>query len=129
MQQRAPSADLNVGDRLLSLNITLTDGGRFRAPAAAGFRVMELIRAYGFPIKAECGGACVCSTCHVRVADRWRDALPPPSEDEIAKLDELPQADDASRLACQLVMSEDLDGLEVEVQPDSFVAHNSWVAG
>lgn len=128
MQQRAPSSSLEVEDQLLTLRISLTDGARFVAPAAAGFRVMELIRAYGFPIKAECGGACVCSTCHIRVADRWRDALPPPSDEELAKLDEIPLADETSRLACQLIMTEDLDGLEVEVQPDSLVAHN-WVAG
>lgn len=128
MQQRASALEPVANDRLLTLNIALTDGGRFTAPAATGFRVMELIRAYGFPIKAECGGSCVCSTCHVRIGDRWRDALPPPSDEELAKLDEIPRADEASRLACQLVMTDDLDGLEVEVQPDSLVAHN-WVAG
>jgi 2Fe-2S ferredoxin len=58
----------------------------------------------------------------VRVADDWRDRLPPPSDAEQARLDELPTADDASRLCCQLRMTADLDGLEVDLQPDSIAA-------
>lgn len=113
----------------LRLRVSLADGARFEPPAAAGFRVMELIRAHGFPIKAECGGACVCATCHVRVPKHWQGFLPPPTDEELARLDEIPTADASSRLACQLVMTDDLDGLEVEVQPDSFVPQTYWVAG
>ena len=61
----AVSADAE--EAFLTLNVNLRDGTRFHPEAAAGFRVMELMRAYGLPIKAECGGACVCATCHVRV--------------------------------------------------------------
>ena len=84
---------------------------------------------FGLPIKAECGGVCVCSTCHVRIPARWQELLPPPSAEELAKLDEIPGADDTSRLACQLMMTNELDGLEVEVQPDSLFAQTYWVAG
>jgi ferredoxin, 2Fe-2S len=127
VQQRANAP---VDDEIhLTLNVSVVDGGRFEPPAAAGFRVMELIRAFGFPIKAECGGSGVCATCHVRIPERWRALLPPPSDDELAKLDEIPTADEHSRLACQLVMTDDLDGLEVEVQPDSMVPQTYWVAG
>ena len=129
MQQRAVAKLEEYDTAQLTLNVSLADGGRFEPPAAEGFRIMELIRAYGFPIKAECGGACVCSTCHVRIPEQWRALLPAPTEEELAKLDEIPTADESSRLACQIMMTRDLDGLEVEVQPDSFIAHNSWVAG
>jgi 2Fe-2S ferredoxin len=81
------------------------------------------------PIKAECGGAGVCATCHVRIPSSWQRLLPPPSPEELAKLDEIPGADDTSRLACQLMMTEELDGLIVEVQPDSLALHTHWVAG
>lgn len=113
----------------LKLNVRLADGAHFKPEAAAGFRIMELIRAYGLPIKAECGGAGVCATCHVRVPAAWAQLLPPPSDEELAKLDEIPGADATSRLACQLMMTDALDGLEVEVQADSLETQSSWVAG
>ena len=114
---------------LLRLNIGLTDGARFVAEAAAGFRVMELVRAYGVPIKAECGGAGICCTCHVRVDAAWQSLLPPPSDEELARLDELPEAHANSRLACQIVMTDALDGLELVLQPDSIIPQTSWAAG
>ena len=118
-----------VEERLLRLDVRLADGGRFQPEAASGFHIMELIRAYGLPIKAECGGACVCSTCHVRIPMVWHAVLPPPSDEDLAKLDEIPDADDTSRLACQIVMTEPMDGMEIEVQPDSLLPQTSWVAG
>ena len=114
---------------LLRLNIGLTDGARFVAEAAPGFRVMDLVRAYGVPIKAECGGAGICCTCHVRIPAAWQSLLPAATDEELAKLDELPDADDTSRLACQIVMTGELDGLELVVQPDSLIPQTSWAAG
>ena len=116
-------------ERLLRIDVRLADGSRFQPEAAPGFLIMELIRAYGLPIKAECGGSGVCATCHVRIPKVWQALLPPPSDEELAKLDEIPDADETSRLACQLVMTEDLDGLELELQPDSLLPQTSWVAG
>lgn len=130
MQQRVPNLPAtDVDEPLLSLNVALADGARFQPEAAAGFRVMDLIRAYGLPIRAECGGAGVCATCHVRIPEAWRALLPPPSDEELAKLDEIPDADDNSRLACQIVMTDELDGLEIEVQPDSLHPQTYWAAG
>jgi ferredoxin, 2Fe-2S len=133
MQQRVPKpleADpASVDTANLRLNVRLADGALFRPEAAAGFRIMELIRAYGLPIKAECGGAGICSTCHIRIPLAWHDHLPPASDDELARLDEIPGADDTSRLACQLMMTDDLDGLELEVQADSLIPQTHWVAG
>lgn len=129
MPKDIPFADHDVVDaHFLKLVVRTFDGARFEPEAASGFRVMELIRAYGIPMKAECGGSGVCATCHVRVSRSWLDRLPPPSDDELAKLDEIPDADDTSRLACQIMMSTDLDGLELEIQPDSLVPQ-MWVAG
>lgn len=129
MQQRVPQVVDAADTPDLRLRVSLPEGGRFEPPAAAGYRVMELLRFSGFPIKAECGGACVCSTCHVRIPAAWHGLLPPPTDEELAKLDEIPTADESSRLACQLVMTEELDGLEVEVQPDSIVRQSNLMAG
>lgn len=118
-----------VDEQLLKLNVRLGDGSAFEVDAAPGFHVVELIRMFGLPIKAECGGAGVCATCHVRIPNKWQRVLPPPSDEELAKLDEIPGVDDNSRLACQLVMSKRLDGLELEIQPDSLVPQTYWVYG
>lgn len=90
---------------------------------------MELIEADGFPVKAACRGRCVCSSCHIKVSAPWRFLLPPPTEEEQDRLDDLPSADERSRLACQLRMTPELDGLEIELQPDSLALQTYWVAG
>ena len=118
-----------IDPALLCLDVRLATGGRFRPEAAPGFQVMELIRAYGIPIKAECGGSGICATCHIHVPDHWQLRLPAPTGAELARLDEIADASACSRLACQIVMTDDLDGLEVEVQPDSIALTTSFLVG
>ena len=86
--------------------------------ALEGWSVMEIIRDHGLPIKAECGGACCCATCHVYVADEWVDKIPAKEEDEEEMLDEAIDVQEPSRLSCQLLMSEAYDGLEVTLAPE-----------
>ena len=107
----------------LGIEVQLHGGVVHKIEAAAGYSAMELIRAAGVPIKAECGGSGICATCHCRVPDAWAARLPAPSEDEAIKLDEIPSADDRSRLSCQIQMTEHLDGLVLELQPDSLSTH------
>ncbi len=101
------------------INVVLPDGTRQTLEAPEGYRVMEVIRDYGLPIKAECGGACACATCHVRLPEAWVDRVPAPLDEEMDKLDEIPTADDASRLSCQLLTDAAIDGLVVHLAPDS----------
>jgi 2Fe-2S ferredoxin len=89
------------------------DGRRHVLEGADGWRLMEIIRDWGIPIGCECGGAASCGMCNVEVTDRWRDRLPPRSDDEEAKLDELPLVTVNTRLACQILWHDGLDGLEV----------------
>ena len=103
----------------LKLNVTLGDGDTVACDAVSGMRLVDLLRASGVPIKAECGGAGVCATCHIRFSDSWREKLPEAGDEELDKLDEIPGADDHSRLACQIEMTDDLDGLEFVIVPDS----------
>lgn len=84
--------------------------------AVEGWRVMEIIRANGVSLGAECGGASVCGKCRVRVDPAWRDRLHAPREDELERLDEH-FAEEDERLSCQLIFSEDLNGLTVRL-PD-----------
>ncbi len=67
-------------------------------------------------IEAECGGGLACGTCHVYVDAAWMDRLTPAQEDELAMLDSVTAPRKAcSRLACQIVVRDDLDGLVVRV--------------
>lgn len=108
----------------MKLNVTDRNGAEHTLDAIDGWRVMEIIRDYGMNdsrlgIKAECGGALACGTCHVYVAKAWQDKLPPPSEDELYMLDEAFEVTEDSRLSCQILMSDALDGLHVTLAPGS----------
>ncbi|MDY0029260.1 MAG: 2Fe-2S iron-sulfur cluster-binding protein [Pseudobdellovibrionaceae bacterium] len=104
----------------MKLYVTDFEGVEHELEAIEGWRVMEIIRDYGLPIKAECGGACLCGTCHVYVADEWLDKLYPKTEDEEDRLyEDAVGVEDNSRLSCQILMSEELDGLKVTMGPGS----------
>ncbi|WP_099866512.1 2Fe-2S iron-sulfur cluster-binding protein [Pararhizobium haloflavum] len=103
----------------MHINVTDQGGKRHRLEALEGFRVMEIIRDWGLDINAECGGACACATCHVYVADEWLDKLNAQEDEEVDMLDEAFMVEDNSRLSCQIIMSEELDGLEVSLAPGS----------
>ena len=87
--------------------------------ALEGWRVMEVIRDWGLPIRAECGGACSCATCHVYVDTGWLDKLPEKTVEEEDMLDTCFNVEDSSRLACQILMTDALDGLRVTLAPGS----------
>ncbi len=97
------------------MKIFLTDlqGAVHTLDSPEGWRVMEIIRDHGFPMKAECGGACACATCHVYVGAAWLDKIPPRSAEEESMLDGAFNPQDNSRLSCQIIMEPALDGLEV----------------
>lgn len=102
----------------MKILVTDRDGAEHALEALEGWRVMEIIRDYGLPIKAECGGACACATCHVYVDPAWADKLVPPTDEEIEKLDEAFLLKATSRLSCQILMREEFDGLQVTLAPE-----------
>jgi len=71
------------------------------------------------PLEGTCEGQMACSTCHVIVAAAWFDKLPRASEDEEDMLDLAAGACRTSRLSCQIVLEERLDGLTVHIPADS----------
>lgn len=109
-------------DVMLTLAVRVAGGEVQHVPAIPGMTLMELLRANDIPIVAECGGAAVCASCHVRIAADWIDRLDPPATEERDRLDDIPAAGDNSRLACQIRMTDELDGLAFELQPDSVKA-------
>lgn len=104
----------------MKIKVTDFDGQTHELEGIEGWRVMEIIRDNGLPIRADCGGACCCATCHVYVAEDWQDKLYPQSDDERDLLDDQGIGlKDNSRLSCQILMSEELDGLELTLAPGS----------
>ena len=99
----------------MKIYVTDLDGRKQALDAVEGWRIMEILKAHNMPIKAECGGACACATCHVYIAENWLDKLPAQREDEEDMLDEAFDVRDNSRLSCQIIFSEELDGLELEI--------------
>ena len=91
-------------------------GGEAKSiPLNEGWSLMECIRAEGLPIPAVCGGCCLCSTCHVYVQWDWLNKLPPRSPDELATIADASDVRGNSRLACQIRMVPELDGLRIEL--------------
>lgn len=84
-----------------------------------GWRVMEVIRDWGLNIKAECGGACSCATCHVYVDPAWADAVGEASDEEEDMLDSVGDVKPNSRLSCQILCSDELDGLKLTLAPSA----------
>jgi 2Fe-2S ferredoxin len=99
------------------IHVVDREGVRHTLEALEGWRVMEIIRDWGLPIEAICGGAAQCGTCHVFVSPEWIDKLYPPRDDEMDQLDQVPIVEPTSRLSCQILWTEDLDGLEVTLGP------------
>lgn len=63
----------------------------------------------------ECGGTCGCGTCHVYIEQHWLDRLPPPADDEADMLSLSDNLLPESRLACQIMLRAELDGLRVQM--------------
>jgi len=99
--------------------VTDLDGKVHEIEGKSGWTLMEVIRDAGLPIKAECGGACACATCHVYVDDDWMDASGERSEEEEDMIDLALEVEDTSRLSCQIEMSDSLDGLKVRLARDA----------
>ena len=93
------------------------DGTEHSVDVANGLTVMEGARDNNIPgIEADCGGACACSTCHVYVGSKWVGKLPPKDDMEEDMLDFAWEPDlERSRLTCQLKITDELDGLIVQM--------------
>ena len=94
----------------------MPDGQSRTVTVAAGESVMDAALDHLIPgIKAQCGGAITCSTCHCYVDNAWVSRIPPAGELEKTMLEYVWQPRKNSRLCCQLVMDANLDGIVVHV--------------
>ena len=90
------------------------DGTERTIEARNGMSVMEVAVNNSIPgIDADCGGACACATCHVFVDAPWGAKTGSRTQQEDEMLNFAAELKDSSRLACQITVTDDLDGLEV----------------
>lgn len=81
--------------------------------------LMDIMRSGGVDdILALCGGTCSCATCHVIVDPGFADQLAPMGDDENDLLDSSDHRTATSRLSCQVIFREDMDGLRVTIAPE-----------
>lgn len=94
-------------------------GQQVSMQARPSLTLMDIMRDNGVEeILALCGGTCSCATCHIIVADEFADLVGPASEDENDLLDCSDHRGPHSRLACQVVFSDELDGICVRIAPE-----------
>ena len=91
------------------------DGTRREVDAPNGLSVLEIAHKHGVDIEGACEGSLACSTCHVIVDADWFPKLASPTEDEEDMLDLAFGLERTSRLGCQIVMSDALDGIVVKL--------------
>ncbi|ADZ72501.1 2Fe-2S iron-sulfur cluster-binding protein [Polymorphum gilvum] len=100
----------------MTINLVFIDssGARREITSPEGQSLMETATMAGIPgIDADCGGACACATCQVYVAEEWVGKLPPIAEAEANMLEFAANRQANSRLACQIRLTPELDGLTV----------------
>ena len=104
------------------LTVTTREGETSEIDVADGLTVMEAIRDNGFDeLLALCGGCCSCATCHIYVDSHWVQKLPPREEEEALLVGGSVNYDhEHSRLSCQIIFTEELDGLALTVAPEEF---------
>ncbi|RBP51459.1 2Fe-2S iron-sulfur cluster-binding protein [Arenicella xantha] len=104
-------------------NITFIDyqGAERAINAASGDTVMEVATSNDVPgIDADCGGACACATCHVYIDSAWVEVVGAAQDLESEMLEVAEGVEANSRLACQIVITDEMDGLIVKTPESQF---------
>ena len=101
------------------MTFILRDGSRKEVDAPLGLSVLEIAHRNHIDIEGACEGSLACSTCHVVVDPSWFAKLAKPTEDEEDMLDLAFDLQETSRLGCQLIMTDALDGLVVKLPAGS----------
>ena len=95
------------------------DGTENVVDAPNGLSVLEIAHKNDIDLEGACEGSLACSTCHVVVAEEWFNKLKDPEEEEEDMLDLAFGLQQTSRLGCQIIISDELDGLKVHVPAET----------
>ena len=102
----------------MKIEVTDREGNKKILTGDSSLTLMETIRDEGLDIEAACGGCCACATCHVYIGDKWLNKLQPKDDEEESMLDQAFYVKASSRLSCQINLSDELDGLQLEIAPE-----------
>uniref|UniRef100_A0A1B0G3A7 2Fe-2S ferredoxin-type domain-containing protein n=1 Tax=Glossina morsitans morsitans TaxID=37546 RepID=A0A1B0G3A7_GLOMM len=91
------------------------DGKRLEVRGKIGDNILYLAHRYEIEMEGACEASLACTTCHVYVKDNYLNKLPPAEEKEDDLLDMAPFLRENSRLGCQIILTKDLDGIELEL--------------
>jgi ferredoxin, 2Fe-2S len=101
---------------MIEIEFVEASGASHRVRAAAGTTLMHAAVDNRVPgVLAECGGTCACATCHVFIETSWRDTLPAIGEMEAAMIQGAINPGPTSRLACQIELTERMNGMRVRL--------------
>ena len=101
---------------MLKVTFISADGKeRETVEAKQGWTLLDAAHAHDIDIEGVCGGSMACTTCHVFVAKKFLKSIPIATEEETALLAFAPGCKPNSRLGCQIKMSKELDGIEVQL--------------
>lgn len=102
-------------DNLITISVEDQEGNTrdIQIPTDINLSLMEVLKASEYDILATCGGMALCATCHIQVLNEL--SLPAPGDAEMDMLDTLHNAGFDSRLACQIRVSPELDGLQLKI--------------
>lgn len=100
---------------MITVHFISPKGERISVEAKEGDSVLDIAHANDIDIEGACEGSMACSTCHVIVRDPWFDMLPPAREEEEDMLDLAFDLQETSRLGCQIEVTSELDGIELQL--------------
>ncbi len=105
---------------MITIHVTDRNGIRESYEIPVGEPLMFALRDdAGLPVEGACGGNATCGTCHIMLSPQWMSRLGSPQDYEQAMLDMLEHYNEAaSRLACQITVSAELDGMEFRLGPE-----------
>jgi ferredoxin len=104
---------------MVKVTFITAQGARIAAEGQPGSRLLELGQNAGLPLEGTCEGQMACSTCHVVIAEGWFARVAQASDDEEDMLDLAAGVTRTSRLSCQILLTEALDGLEVRIPSEA----------
>ena len=102
----------------MKIRVIDRDGNKHELEGDSNSTLMEILRDADLGIEAACGGCCACATCHVYINDQWLEKISPKDDDEESMLDQAFDVKNTSRLSCQISLSDELDGIELEIAKD-----------
>lgn len=104
---------------MAKINVTTRAGKQVAIDGKVGNTLMENLRDNDLDVEAACGGSCSCATCHVFIDDAWLSKVGERSVDEQELVEQTTFYKGAnSRLSCQILFTESLDGLALTVAPE-----------